>query len=374
MCNGSNNNEPVRTPDWVRTIIMITLGIGIGFSLTFFLQNCSSMSKVEKRDNKKFEELKKNHANDSVVTQKVTAQLYKNLKEKNIVDSVLLHNTINSTVRYNLLADSILYQTKIFLLEKDIDDIRQETNNVINKYNGLLSLWIAIITVVGGVIPWIVFFRIEDRNNQRNMEMEQRFTTDSQRIATELAEYKTMKDNTIANFDKLEQKISTETKDIITNLKNDTDKIRKEIENIHNQYTLETDKNKIINVVFGITSSANPSINKCSTNREELTKLFLGELANNLKIFIGHIKKIDKEESGTDFSKEAILVLFQIEFGVIKSQTIFTKIHLNRELSSFHNTLRNALDELLHQSLLADDIINHLDSILASLYAFVRKI
>ena len=260
------------------------------------------------------------------------------------------------------------------MLEKDIDDIRQETNNVINKYNGLLSLWIAIITVVGGVIPWIVFFRIEDRNNQRNMEMEQRFTTDSQRIATELAEYKTMKDNTIANFDKLEQKISTETKDIITNLKNDTDKIRKEIENIHNQYTLETDKNKIINVVFGITSSANPSINKCSTNREELTKLFLGELANNLKIFIGHIKKIDKEESGTDFSKEAILVLFQIEFGVIKSQTIFTKIHLNRELSSFHNTLRNALDELLHQSLLADDIINHLDSILASLYAFVRKI
>lgn len=79
------------------------------------------------------------------------------------IDSTLLSNAINASVHYNHLVDSILYQTKIYLLEKDIDDIRQETNNVINKYNGLLSLWIALITVIGGLIPWIVFLELKIR-------------------------------------------------------------------------------------------------------------------------------------------------------------------------------------------------------------------
>lgn len=58
-------------------------------------------------------------------------------------------------------------------------------------------------------------------------------------------------------------------------LKEVADAIRKDMADAHNQYILEIDKNKIINGVLGITSSVNPSINKCNTNREELTKLFL---------------------------------------------------------------------------------------------------
>ena len=137
---------------------------------------------------------------------------------------------------------------------------------------------------------------------------------------------------------------------------------------------METDKNKIINGVFGITSSVNPSINKCNTNREELTKLFLRDLADNLRVFIEHVKQRNDKEPGTNISKEAISVLFQVEFGIIKSQTIFTKIHLHRELSTLHNTIKGALDDLLHRSLLAPSIIKLLDNVLASLYAFERKI
>lgn len=102
-------------------------------------------------------------------------------------------------------------------------------------------------------------------------------------------------------------------------LKEVADTIREDIADAHNQYILETDKNKIINGVFGITSSVNPSINKCNTNREELTKLFLRDLADNLRVFIEHVKQRNDKEPGTNISKEAISVLFQVEFGIIKS-------------------------------------------------------
>lgn len=373
MCQKPVDRQPVNKYDWKRSLIMSILGIAIGCFIMCFIQNCTPLLKVEKLDNKRFEDLKKHHANDSVVAQKVMIQLCQG-NQGGVPDSTLLSAAINASVHYNHLADSILYQTKIYLLEKDIDDIRQETNNVINKYNGLLSLWIALITVIGGLIPWIVFFRIEDKNENRTSSMKDEISKSMDKINKEIMEYKEERKAIMKEFEIQKEQLSTETENIITKLKKDTDTIRENMADAHNQYILETDKNKIINGVFGITSSVNPSINKCNTNREELTKLFLRDLADNLRSFIEHVKQKNNKEPGSDISKEAILVLFQVEFGIIKSQTIFTKIHLHRELSTLHNTIKKALDDLLHRSLLAPSIIKHLDKVLASLYAFERKI
>lgn len=373
MCQEPANRQPVNKCDWKRPLIMSILGIAIGCFIMCFLQNCTPLLKIEQLDNKRFEDLKKHHANDSVVEQKVMMQLCQGNQVEGI-DSTLLRNAINASVHYNHLADSILYQTKIYLLEKDIDDIRQETNNVINKYNGLLSLWIALITVIGGLIPWIVFFRIEDKNESRISSMEEGLKEDRKKVNKEIDEYKQLRETTKNEFKTQKEQLSAEIKALITKLEKDADTIREDIAEAHNQYILETDKNKIINGVFGITSSVNPSINKCNTNREELTKLFLRDLADNLRSFIKHVKQNNDKEPGTNISKEAISVLFQVEFGIIKSQTIFTKIHLHRELSTLHNTIKGALDDLLHRSLLAPSIIKHLENVLASLYAFERKI
>jgi hypothetical protein len=352
---------------------MLILGIAIGGFIMLYILNCTPLFAVEYSDNERFEEAKKCHANDSAVAQKVMMQLCQGNQIEGM-DSALLSNAINASVHYNHLADSILYQTKIYLLEKDIDDIRQETNNVINKYNGLLSLWIALITVIGGLIPWIVFFRIEDKNESRISSMEERLREDRKKVNKEIDEYKKLRETNTEELKTLKEQLSAEIKDLISKLEKDADTIRKDMANARNQYILETDKNKIINGVFGITSSVNPSINKCNTNREELTKLFLRDLAANLRSFIEHVKQKNDKEPGSDISKEAISVLFQVEFGIIKSQTIFTKIHLHRELSTLHNTIKGALDDLLHRSLLAPSIIKRLDNVLASLYAFERKI
>lgn len=37
-----------------------------------------------------------------------------------------------------------------------LDDLRQETNNVINKQNGWLSFWVAILTLIGALLPLVI--------------------------------------------------------------------------------------------------------------------------------------------------------------------------------------------------------------------------
>lgn len=55
------------------------------------------------------------------------------------------------------------------LLEKSIDDYRQETNNVINKVNGWLSLWIAASSILVTLLPILFQFHI-GRDNQKAVE------------------------------------------------------------------------------------------------------------------------------------------------------------------------------------------------------------
>lgn len=372
--NDESKSKKTKKPFFLYLSLILILGIAVGIFSVFFFQNCSAMNHVKELDNKRFEEMKKIHGRDTVIAQKVTSLLETNLKGKEVLDSTALRSIIDATVHYHTLADSILYQTKIYLLEKDVDDIRQETNNVINKYNGLLSLWIAIITVIGGIVPWIVFFRIEERNNQLVAKIETDLEDDSKRVREEIKEYKNMRETSIQQFEYLKKDLSGKTEKIINKLQIEKDTICNDIDSIRNQYILEVDKNKIINVVFGITASANPSINKCNNNRKELTRLFLRELAFNLQSFIQDLKKTNDVNPGSDFSKEALLVLFQIQFGIIKSQTIFTENHHNREMANLQETLKNVINDLLHASLLTSGIFKHLETVLAELHAFLLKI
>lgn len=104
--------------------------------------------------------------------------------------------------------------------------------------------------------------------------MEERLREDRKKVNKEIDEYKKLRETNTEELKTLKEQLSAEIKDLISKLEKDADTIRKDMANARNQYILETDKNKIINGVFGITSSVNPSINKCNTNREELTKLF----------------------------------------------------------------------------------------------------
>lgn len=48
-----------------------------------------------------------------------------------------------------------------------LDDIRQETNNVINKLNGWFSFWMGILALVGVLIPAILQLKIQYDNKEK---------------------------------------------------------------------------------------------------------------------------------------------------------------------------------------------------------------
>ena len=72
------------------------------------------------------------------------------------------------------------------------NDLRQETNNVIDKQNGWLSFWIAILALLGALLPLLI---------QMNMQQDQRH-----KFEEEKKEIRSVLDETKDSGTKLEQK------------------------------------------------------------------------------------------------------------------------------------------------------------------------
>lgn len=54
--------------------------------------------------------------------------------------------------------------------ERIVSDIRQESNNIINKFNAWLGFWIAILAIFGGLIPLVIQYIL---NNKSRKEFEE---------------------------------------------------------------------------------------------------------------------------------------------------------------------------------------------------------
>lgn len=52
-----------------------------------------------------------------------------------------------------------------------LDDLRQETNNVLDKQNGWFSFWLAILALVGALLPFIIQLKVQHDEKQRVEEL-----------------------------------------------------------------------------------------------------------------------------------------------------------------------------------------------------------
>lgn len=55
--------------------------------------------------------------------------------------------------------------------ENTLADIRQESNNIINKFNGWLGFWIAILAIFGGVIPLVIQYVLKQKAEKEYRQM-----------------------------------------------------------------------------------------------------------------------------------------------------------------------------------------------------------
>lgn len=55
--------------------------------------------------------------------------------------------------------------------ESVLADLRQESNNIINKFNAWLGFWIAILAIFGGVVPIIIQYILREKSKREVAEM-----------------------------------------------------------------------------------------------------------------------------------------------------------------------------------------------------------
>ena len=87
------------------------------------------------------------------------------------------------------------------------DDLRQETNNVIDKQNGWLSFWIAILALVGALLPLLI--QMNTQQDQRHKFEEEK--KDIRSVLNETKEFRTtMRNELEAKSNSLKSEINKE--------------------------------------------------------------------------------------------------------------------------------------------------------------------
>lgn len=81
-----------------------------------------------------------------------------------------------------------------------IDDVRQETNNIINKVNGWLGFWIAVLALVGGIVPIVIQFVYMHGKNKDFDKLSAQVTNEFETIKTEFQDIKNNNENEQSNF------------------------------------------------------------------------------------------------------------------------------------------------------------------------------
>lgn len=333
--------------------IWITYGIFLFFILTFFGFYNYSLSK-ELKENKK-ETLREKQQTDSLV--QVRASLYIDRIFQLVSYNDTLHSLDSTGVsrlgkeiasalanRNAMLADS-----KEYILEKSIDDARQETNNIINKVNGWISFWIAMLAFVGGLIPALIAVKNAEEGEKK------------------LGQYK---EDLQLLFDKQVKLIKDECFKDVSAWKVE----EKELRQLQRKLTLENEKNKIISVVNTLITSVTPSIIKCHPNRKEVVRIFLGELRKNYSSFIDSLRNNLSTDSIIDYTDEAIMVLIHVEVGLIKARTVYTDCSINREFETLLPQIKNTIERITTNRLSADELMKELNNVYAYFPALMRVI
>lgn len=130
--------------------------------------------------------------------------------------------------------DSIKYKIEnlvnrhIVFEDKYLSDLRQESNNNINKYNGWLSLWIALLTVLMGVVPFYFTLKVEKVRKEEFEEEQKRvdnlitdkFSAYSENLAKTKEEYEKKLAEKVSDAKRQMDELNKEGKSGLTDIRN----------------------------------------------------------------------------------------------------------------------------------------------------------
>lgn len=178
-----------------------------------------------------------------------------------------------------------------------LNDLRQETNNVIEKQNGWFSFWLGILALVGALLPVIIQIKVQD--NQSHVfksELEaaiQDVEREKQAIRSELELVK-------QGVEREKEKIQLECKKSKMDLEQEKQSYASELETIKEEIGKEKE-------------NVNQEIDNCVRQRSEMEQFRLLHEISNLSFMLITCKEnrwgknsIDRDQSWNDLLDEIV--------------------------------------------------------------------
>lgn len=100
----------------------------------------------------------------------------------------------NSLQQIYIDQDRIISQQEVLL-----NDVRQETNNFINKANGLISIWIGIFALFGILLPIVWQFRLRKEYKQAEEDLNKKIDRSLKKVTDEIEKAKREKEKAELN-------------------------------------------------------------------------------------------------------------------------------------------------------------------------------
>lgn len=200
-------------------------------------------------------------------------------------------------------------QRLLFMRQDQLtDDIRQETNNMINKMNGWLGFWMGVMAILGVFVPIALQLKLYRENRDYDTKLRQDYKDELNRLRIEINNYKTECEN-VQRTEQAELKAER--------LKIETE-INKRLTELEKEYKQTTEELKITQFTAIVRSFHNivdsPEINTKELRYQLLEKNW-DEIVKQVKKFIDYYtseEKSTKQESCIVNSYSMSVILVQV--------------------------------------------------------------
>lgn len=321
----TNTDSSVNYVLWGVMAVMVLIIIG---SIQMF---CIANSYEKKYSSFHDEWLKKR---DSIYTEEIIPDSVLSKITKEEVDKYLVPFSEVSEIRES---------QKVLIRRQDqlTDDIRQETNNIINKMNSWLGFWMSAMAFLGVLVPIALQFKLYKENRDNEKEILDKYQKEIENSKTSL---RNVQDKIDAELPKMYENINIRFDSSQENYHKDIDDIK---------FTA------IIRCFHNIMDSPEIRTNKL---RDPLLKRNWEEIVTNLKVFIEYYT-----------SSSSIVDNYSMSVKLVQVMSVLTSLKIllprrNRQLNSIiteSNDIIQALNQIQKQdrSTINEKLINYHESL-----------
>ena len=253
---------------------------------------------------------------------------YRNFHPSVIVNIDSVH------VDYPLELDSLtVCLSKIDQIYKEyyndaLNDLRQESNNIISKWSGWLGFWVSVLALLMGIFPIALQFKLSSRSQER-----------LQREIKELETKYQAKEKELEDQYKLQEK--------------KLDEKSKMVEDNLQEQKLARLKSKVVNVINAIDLGKNNKLLSDSHDRNFLLWTLLKDLRKLFYEFVKTNKKVDVC-SNEDKYNDLLIVLIEIHGVVTKLIPFLQHKSKSRRIHDFQSDLQKIIFKIANNNSCVD--------------------